>query len=207
MKLTNLLKSLTNPNSHSLIDMVMTINPEKIVEHDVKSVGIADHYLIYRVTSYKSQFSAQSHHTIEMRNFKNFDADDFLLDLEQCDLSSINGFDDVNDMYEKLKHLYIEVCDKHCPFVTIWVRKCSLPWLSEDIIDNIKTKHYYEKKAHTKGLDIYWQMFRYFRNVLSNSLKIANRDYYTGMILENKNKPKLMWKCLKSSCQENLSLI
>ncbi len=53
------------PNSHSLIDMVMTTNPEKIVEHDVKSVGIADHCLIYCVTSYKSQFSAQSHRTIE----------------------------------------------------------------------------------------------------------------------------------------------
>ncbi len=53
------------PNSRSLIDMVMTTNPEKIVEHDVKSVGIADHYLIYCVTSYKSQFSAQSHRTIE----------------------------------------------------------------------------------------------------------------------------------------------
>ncbi len=40
-------------------------------------------------------------------------------------------------------------------------------------------------------------MFRHFRNVVLNSLKIAKPDYYTGMILENKNKPKLMWKCLK----------
>ncbi len=62
-------------------------------------------------------------------------------------------------------------------------------WLCEDIIDDIKTKHYYEKKSHTKGLDIYWQMFRHARNVVSNSLKIAKRNYYTGMILENTNKP------------------
>ncbi len=99
-------------------------NSEKIVEHDVKSVGIADHCLIYCVTSYKSQLTAQSHRTIEMRNFKNFGADDFLLDLEQYDLSSINAFDDVDDMYEKWKHLYTEVCDKHFLFVTRRVRKC-----------------------------------------------------------------------------------
>ncbi len=80
------------PNSRSLIDMIMTTNFEKIVEHNLKSVGSADNYLIYHVTSYKSQLSAQSHRTIEMRNFKNFDVDDFLLDLEQSDWSSINGF-------------------------------------------------------------------------------------------------------------------
>jgi hypothetical protein len=53
------------------------------------------------------------------------------------------------------------------------------------------------KKAHTKGLEIFWQMFRHFRNCVSNSQKVAKRDYYTGMILENKFKPKLMWKCLR----------
>ncbi len=40
-------------------------------------------------------------------------------------------------------------------------------------------------------------MFRHFRNVVSNSLKISKCDYYTALILENKNKPKLMWKYLK----------
>ncbi len=143
------------------------------------------------VTSYKSQLSAQSHHTIEMRNFKNFDADHFLLDLEQCDWSSINCFDDVDDMYKTWKHICTEVFDKHYPFVTRHVRKCLLPWLSEDIIDDIKTKNYYEKKAHTKSLDIYWQMFRHFRNVVSISPKIAKNDYYTGMILEKKKKTKI----------------
>ncbi len=37
------------PNSHLLIDTIMTTNSEKIVEHDVKSV--ADQCLIYCVTS------------------------------------------------------------------------------------------------------------------------------------------------------------
>ncbi len=55
----------------------MTTNLVMIVEHDVKSIGISDHCLIHCVTSYKSQLSAQSHCTIEMRNFKNFDTDVF----------------------------------------------------------------------------------------------------------------------------------
>ncbi len=96
-----------------------------------------------------------------------------------------------------LKIVITDVCDKHCPFVTRRVWKCFPPWLNEEIKEDIKMKHYFEKKAHTKGLEIHWQMFRHFGNVISNSLKIAKRDYYTGLILENKNKLKLMWKYLK----------
>ena len=40
-------------------------------------------------------------------------------------------------------------------------------------------------------------MFKHFRNVVSNSLKTAKRDYYTSLILENNKKQKLMWKYLK----------
>ncbi len=45
-------------------------------------------------------------------------------------------------------------------------------------------------------------MFRHFRNRVSNFLRIAKRNYYTDMILENKFKPKLMWKCLKELLSE-----
>ena len=40
-------------------------------------------------------------------------------------------------------------------------------------------------------------MFRHFRNVVSNSLKTAKRDYYTSLIMENNKKQKLMWKYVK----------
>ncbi len=69
-----------------------------------------------------------------MKNLNYFDVADFLQDLEQCDWSSINGFDNVDEMYEKWKHFYTKVY----PFVTRQVRKCFLSCLSEDIIDDIK---------------------------------------------------------------------
>ncbi len=64
--------------------MIMTTTPDKIVEHDVKSVGVADHCLVYCVTSYKAHIHTQSNRTVEMRNYKTFNTEDFLLDLQQC---------------------------------------------------------------------------------------------------------------------------
>jgi hypothetical protein len=127
-KLTQLVNKPTRitPSSLTLIDMIMVTNPDKIIEHDVRAVGIANHCLVYCVTSYKSQTPTQSHRTIEMRNFKNFNLDDFLLDLEQCDWASIEELLDVDDAYQKWKELFIDVCDKHCSFITLRVRKTFL---------------------------------------------------------------------------------
>ncbi len=44
------------------------------------------------------------------------------------------------------------------------------------------------KKEHTKGLEIFGK----FWCTLGNSQKIAERNYYTDTILENKYKPILM---------------
>ncbi len=53
-QLTQLVNKPTRitPTSCTLIDMIMTSNPDKIVEHDVKAVGLADHCLMYCVMSY-----------------------------------------------------------------------------------------------------------------------------------------------------------
>ncbi len=81
-QLTQLINKPTRitPSSRSLIDMIMTTNPDKILEHDVKAAGIADHCLVYCVSSFRSQSPTQCHRTIEMSNFKVLNINDFLLD-------------------------------------------------------------------------------------------------------------------------------
>ncbi len=176
--------------------MILTSNPNKIVEHDVKAVGIADHCLVYCVTSYKSHIPTETHRTIEIRNFKQFHIDDFILDSEHCPLSSVEEYH-VDEAYQKWKCIFTEVCNKHCPFITRCVTKIFLPWINDEVKEDITIKHYFMKKTNTKSLEIFWQMFKYFRNLVSNSLKVAKRNYYTGLILEYKHKPKMMWKYWK----------
>ncbi len=118
--------------------MNMTICPDKIIQHIVMYVGIADHCHVYRVTSYKSHATTQKHRTIEMRNYKNFNGDGFLGDLAQCNWAGIEDSVDVDVVYDRWKHLFTNVCDKHCPFVTKRERKCFLPWLNEEIKEDIK---------------------------------------------------------------------
>ncbi len=40
-------------------------------------------------------------------------------------------------------------------------------------------------------------MYKHFRNNVSNMLKAAKKKYYTDMIIENKNKLRVLWKFIK----------
>ncbi len=90
-QLTQLVNKPTRitPTSHSLIDMIMTTFPDNIIQHSVMYVDIADHCLVYCVTSYKSYATTQKRRTIEMRNYKNFNEDEFLRDLAKCNCAGI----------------------------------------------------------------------------------------------------------------------
>ncbi len=40
-------------------------------------------------------------------------------------------------------------------------------------------------------------MYKHFRNNVSNMFKAAKKKYYTDMIIENKNKLRVLWKFIK----------
>ncbi len=103
----------------------------------------------------------------------------------------------MNDALDHWKDLFISVCDKHCPVVTRRVRKTFLPWIDADIKEEIRLKHYYQHKAKTKHLHIFWDLFKHYRNSVSNMMKSAKKTYYTDMILNNKHKPRVMWKYIR----------
>ncbi len=68
--------------------------------------------------------------------------------------------------------------------------------MPDDITKDIKMKHYFFLNHILKGYKYIGRCSSILETVL-NSQKAAKRAYYTGIILKNKYKPRLMWKCLK----------
>ena len=130
--------TIITPTSRTLIDVIMTTEPQKIIEDTVISVFIADHHLVYCVFSYQSHTSTQTHRTKKNRIFKNFNIGEFCNDLNLCDWVSIEQFEDVDETYRRFKDLFTQVCDKHCPVLTRRVRQCFLTYLTEEIKNILK---------------------------------------------------------------------
>ncbi len=130
------------------IYLSLSTNHHKILEHDVKAVGLADHCLVYCVSSFKSQSPTQCHIIIELCNLKFLILMIFFLIWNNAHGSQLTMLIKPTRLGKKL---FTQVCDKHCAFVTRGVRKHFPPWLTYDIKEDIKIKQYFLTKHTLKG--------------------------------------------------------
>ncbi len=102
-----------------------------------------------------------------------FDKDDFITDLKLWPWNSIEIYDDIDDSLAHWKELFMELYNSHCPVVCRRVRTCFFRWVDTEIREQIKLKHYYQREALNKNLQILRMMYKNFRNNVSNMLKAA----------------------------------
>ncbi len=129
--------SRVTPTSRSLIDVVNASNAEHIAEYYVISLGISDHYLTYCVISARPKHFAHQHRTIETRNVKYFDEQEFLDDLVNVPCENVEAYTHIDEVYQQWKSLFKDVFDKHCPIVSRYVRKTFIPWIDAEIKEEI----------------------------------------------------------------------
>ena len=98
----------------SLIDLIVTSTPEKILDSGVIHTGISDHSLIFAIR--KISIMNKPENTIEITNMKNFNEHNFIKELQELHWEYMYFFaTDPNCMWEIWKTLFLEVVNKHAP--------------------------------------------------------------------------------------------
>ena len=127
--------------SSTLINVIFTNDPNRIVSSGVSHVGISDHSLVYAIRKFAIP-TMNMHRYITTRSFKHFDADAFRADLTSIDWSSIDDSDSLDDMLETWVTLFSEVANAHAPMRTRRVRSKKSPWLSPEIKQLINNRNH-----------------------------------------------------------------
>jgi hypothetical protein len=87
--------------SASLIDLIFTNKKENIVKSGVIHRGISDHSLIFAIRKF---FTPKSRQNVRyVRNFKNFNATDFLNDLSQMPWEKVAQYENPNSCWQLWK--------------------------------------------------------------------------------------------------------
>ena len=110
-------------NSSTLIDLILANSPDNVKFSGTADFpGVSDHKLIYCVYSLKkSKFKAE---TIRRRDFRNFDKDKFIQEMQNVNWSSINvDNDNLEEATSKLESYYIKSIDSNAPLRDIKVSK------------------------------------------------------------------------------------
>ena len=107
----------------------MTNTSEKISDSGVIHTGISDHSLIFAIR--KISIMNKQENTIEIRNMKNFNEQNFIKELQEQRWEYKYFFaTDPNCMWEIWKTLFLEVLNKHAPIQNKKARSKNVPWIT-----------------------------------------------------------------------------
>jgi hypothetical protein len=128
-------------------------------------------------------------------------------------LRSIN-FDDVlsstdtQAAYTKFHNSLSILYDNCFPVKTFKKRyTCNKPWLSEGLRQSIKNKNWLFRKYIKNHNDDDFVLYKKYRNKLHHILRIAEREHYQELILNNKNNLRKTWAVMKEVINKKKSSV
>ena len=189
--------------SATLLDVIYTNNPDRILNSGVIHCGISDHSLIYVIRKTSLRLRLGKHKYVTNRNFKNFDADAFNEDLKNLSWHEILSMKDANTMWTKWKTLFLTVLERHAPHKMRRVKHKQMPWMSAELKKLINEKHKMKARANKSSNPNDWEQFKKLRNLINNRLKEAKATYYKSQIKSNAENPRAVWKIINQLMNRN----
>ena len=182
----NVIKEATRitPSTETLIDVIATNKPELVRTTGVLPLGITDHSLVYATLRLKRKRPPPT--VITVRNFKQFNTENFKADMEQTPFYIASVFDDMDDILWAWNQLFRGVCDSHAPLKEIKVRSVSSPWINNTIRLKMNRRFKLFKRAvETKDQNT-WADYKRLRNEITSDLRKAKAAYFRDQLKKAK---------------------
>lgn len=181
--------------SETLIDVVIITENILISQMRVEDVkNISDHRLIFCELACTVEEGKQFFYTY--RDYKYFNYEDFLRDLNNVSWSEIYEYDDVNAMLHIFNKNILFVFERHAPIKTVRISKPKAPWMTDVIKIMIKNRKYalakFKKTKHPNDGSYYKRL----RNITNTAIKREKKNYLE--FVERSKNSKHLWQTLNS---------
>ena len=117
--------------TETLIDVIITSNPQQVIESNVMPSSISDHDLPYVVLRLRKERQKATY--ITARSFKGYRANQFYNDMANVPWSLLDIFDDAEDKLHAFNSLFNDILDEHTPIKTIKIRGRPNPYVTDEI--------------------------------------------------------------------------
>ena len=99
-----------------------------------------------------------------------------------------------NLMASTFQEIFESILDIHAPLKKRRVRSENAPWLNQSIRNLMKERDLAKRIAQKSPEK--WSVYKQLRNKVTKEIKVAIETHYRGLIEENKDNPKKMWKTI-----------
>ena len=189
--------------SATLIDLILTNTPENILQSGVIHLGISDHSLVYALRKFSLPKSLPKYK--DVRNFKNFNENQFMVDVMLMSWELVYQYNDPNLCWQVWKDLFLQALDRHAPIQRRRLKSNPIPWLTPEIKKLMQVRDWHKKHAIKHNSCAHWELYKKLRSKFNSELRSQKSNYFIGKIKERSqsNDIKGSWSLINSLLGRN----
>ena len=195
--LTQLVNTTTrNTNkSQTLLDVILSNS--KVISHaGTLNHHISDHQPIYVV--HKKGRDGRESVKFRGRSYRDFDKEEFGNRLRNvADWGDLCKMSDPNCAWDFMLRHITTILDELCPIKTFHIKNYRPDWMTDELIEQIKDRDYFYRKAKATGDEDAWNIAKYLRNVTNSHIRSSKREFILNELKKNEDDAKKFWKIIK----------
>ena len=178
----------------SLIDLVLS-NSKFVLKAGTLDHFISDHQPIYVV--HKKGRDERPKVRFQGRSYRKFDRDIFKELLAEMGWEDFYSISDPEEAWNYILERVTPVLDKMCPLKHFYIKNYRPDWMSDELIEQIKDRDYFYRRAKKTGDKDSWNVAKYLRNLTNSNIRQAKRAFILRELRENENNCKKFWKIIR----------
>ena len=178
----------------SLLDLAIT-NSKFISHAGTLEHFISDHQPIYVI--HKKGRDTRPSVKFEGRSYRNFNINKFKEMLTGMDWGYVFDLTDPNEAWEYILKNITTVLDVMCPVRSFHIKNYRPDWMTKELIEQVKDRDYFYKKAKLQGDEDAWNVAKYLRNRTNANIRQAKREFILDELKAHDDNPKKFWKVIR----------
>ena len=178
----------------SSIDVILTNKPKSFQFSAVFETGLSDYHQMV-ITSLKTKLVRLKPKTITYRNYKKFNSETFLMDIQNA--SFICNTDDANVNYNNLVNTFHEIVNKHAPIKHKIVRGNQAPFMNRDLRKAIYNRSRLKNNLNKNPTKENSKNYKKQRNLCVTLRRKAIKSYLKTITDKGIMNNKKFWKVVK----------
>ena len=131
-------------------------------------------------------------------SLKNYTIKSFTQGISMINFPDYEYFSDVDISYSDFIQHITSVINKIAPLKEVRIQNYSHDWFDGEILDKIILRDNRLKKVKAFRLNVDEQLYKEAKITVQELFKNKKRDFYQERLRENVDRPKELWKALKS---------
>ena len=189
MKSMGLIPLNNNPTRFGLKSTCLDqIFSNYVSQSGVIDVNLSDHIAVY--CTRKKIKNSSSMIEFEGRSYRNYVKEDFQENLINSNLNDFYSSQDPNICWDIMENIIRREIDKMCPLQKFKVPERQDPWITNEILEEIRDKDLSLKKARRTNNAGHWSFARAERNRVGKLVDNARANYFKEEEKSSRGNPK-----------------